>query len=143
MNAFGRGAVESLAGLWVLFGGLGLVMTLTSLGESVSAYPGWQWTVGVSVALVVGGFAILRRARGARWIAAAAVAGGLAEAAAWLWWMWTPILVATAVFHAYGLVVLIRTEFRRVAPPSSGSMESDADVPGRSKPRTGLPDLWY
>lgn len=138
MKAVGRGALQSLAILWVAFGGLGLLMASTSLVASANAYPGWQWTVGVSVALVMAGIAVLRRYRGARWIAAAAVVGGLAEAAACLWWMWTPILIATAVFHAYGLAVLFLTEFRTIARASAGSGASDMEVRGPPRRRRRL-----
>jgi len=143
MMALGRGALESLARLWVAFGGLGLVMTSASLVDSVHAYPGWQWTIGVSVALVLGGIGVMRRNRGARWIVASAVAGGLAEAAVWLWWTWTPILVATAVFHTYGLVVLMRTEFWPIARPSTCSPASATEVQGRSSRRKRLNEWWY
>ncbi|MBW3631599.1 MAG: hypothetical protein KY456_01085 [Chloroflexi bacterium] len=110
-----------LATVWIFFGGLAFVLTLAILADPMTTYAGWQWTTTVSVGLVLGGIGILRRHRRGRWIAVAAVLGGLLEAAAWLLWMWTPILVATGAFHTYGLVALVLGDFS----PASGDQAAD------------------
>jgi hypothetical protein len=126
-------AMAWFAALWIGFGGLGLLTTLASLLDPFSEYPAWPVTVLVSLALVAGGYGVLRGRRWGPWLAIVAVAGGLAETVGWMLWAGavTPVLLATAAFHLVGLGVLGRAIARGLRPTRAAT----GDVGEKHRPR--------
>jgi hypothetical protein len=127
MTAAREATLHWLAASWIVFGSLGLTWSVASLADRFGPGVGWQLTVAISVPLVIGGIGILRGWPWARSVATVAVAAALLEAVALLVsgvpGTTNPLLAATAIFHLYGLALMLRPAESR--PPAMDPSHTD------------------
>jgi len=131
-------ALRTLARAWIAFSAFGMFGAVAGMLQRTGGPLIWHgWTIVLSGALIAGGLGVLRGRPWGRWVAIAAVTAALTEVMLFMTSgtpdVLNPVLIGTALFHAYGLVLLAVAS--RSAPGQG--LSASAMETARSRDRDG------